>query len=406
MASDIPKRKFEETFATESVEIEEEDSVSILDTVIPRLQKLDKEVNGKYGIEHRLEELEAQLADITNDFCEMKGENKELKDEQKLMKALLIKKDKEISDLKAAQVDQQARSMRNNILIHNVPESKGENCENKLKQLLKKETSLPHKTVDDMKVERAHRVGQPHIGEGGRPRLIVAKLSFYKDRDTILEAWRQHKAATTMQSAKGTKQLGIHNITTQLPQQTLEQRRLNLQMVENMKISSGEDNITCKLVGDKAYVNNELIRPKILLPSVEQLLNIDGDEKTKASKLSRAESTMMSERGSTFVAEAYKASSMQEVRMAYRRVVSTPEKTKASHNILAYKAQGETGWIDDGDHGVGRFLCTWITKQKLNNIAIIVTRQYGGQHLSTRRFELSRQVASEAQRLLTVTASE
>ena len=87
-------------------------------------------------------------------------------------------------------VDHQSRSMRNNIIVDNVPEETNERCEDKVRAILKSKMGLPEKSINPIKIERAHRIGAPRHGPKPRPRLIVVRLSFFKDRELILEAWK------------------------------------------------------------------------------------------------------------------------------------------------------------------------------------------------------------------------
>ena len=66
------------------------------------------------------------------------------------------------------------------------------------------------------------------------------------------------------------------------------------------------------------------------------------------------------------------------------------------HNILAYCVRSTSGWVDDDELGAGRFLTTWMQRQKLVNTMVMITRQYGGNHLGTNRFEHMQDVAREA----------
>ena len=113
-------------------------------------------------------------------------------------------------------------------------------------------------------------------------------------------------------------------------------------------------------------------------------------------QLQRGVSSIVTEKASSFVAQAYTATNINKVRQAYKHVLTNPTAARATHVIMAYRIGEEEGWVDDEEHGAGHFLTTWLARHKLCNIAIFITRQYGGQHLATRRFELMREVATEA----------
>ncbi len=100
------------------------------------------------------------------------------------------------------------------------------------------------------------------------------------------------------------------------------------------------------------------------------------------------------------MALAYKVKTVGDVRNAYKLHCATPTFHKATHNIIAYNAEGESGWCDKGEYGAGHILVGWLDKIKAKDICIIIVRIYGGIHLGTRRFKLMREVAVEAKERL------
>ena len=125
---------------------------------------LHKQIDARHGVNSRVDELKGQLADLTNDFCELKAEDTQLKQELHLIKSVVIKKDKEISELKDSLLDQRSRNMKNNLLLHNVSESQGEDCEETFKTFLRKELNVPIDTTQNLRIERAHRMAQKPKG--------------------------------------------------------------------------------------------------------------------------------------------------------------------------------------------------------------------------------------------------
>ncbi len=61
---------------------------------------------------------------------------------------------------------------------------------------------------------------------------------------------------------------------------------------------------------------------------------------------------------------------------AYKRYISNPQgaKTKESHN-------------DDGDYDIGKTAKDALGKKNAKNIAVFITRFYGGKHLGPKRFQ-------------------
>jgi len=229
----------------------------------------------------------------------------------------------------------------------------------------------------------------------GLTRTIVAKLSFFKDKEAILAAWKQkgHSATQT-----GLNQL---KLTNHLPQEVLEKRATCFKVVDNMRAACSDPrDIKVKVNVDKVYVNSQLIAPKVTKPSVEEILSITSEEKSKKTGIRCASSKHRLERGSTFVAMAYKVSNLSDVRNVYKMHCANDVFLKATHNILAYNIQGESGWFDDGEYGAGRILTGWMDRVQAKDMCFIIVRNYGGVHLGTRRFELMREVAKEAREQL------
>lgn len=378
----------EDVKATENEEEEFEDCtlevpVECGDTVTQKLSLLDKKISGRHGIEWRLEELEAQLADLTSEYCEIKAENKKLKEEATILRSVVIKQDKEIAELKRKQVDQTSRSMRDNLLLHNVPEKEKENTEKEFRRFLSKKLNMEN--VDTIKLDRVHRVGPQR--EDGTARPIVAKFSFFKQKMEVLRRWKR----------VGEVPQGNPKLTSQLPPETIAKRSQSFHVVEKMKKSCREgENLDVKIKAEKVYVNKELITAKVARPTAEDILNFPEDDKEKARKLPHKISRIHTERGSTFQGVTYSTKSLNDVRLAYNGVFQDPARAKATHNILVYKVGHDSGWEDDGEYGAGKFLNKWLEDSHLDNICVIVTRQYGGDKLGTKRFELMKTVAKES----------
>ncbi len=200
-----------------------------------------------------------------------------------------------------------------------------------------------------------------------------------------------------MQSLTRYRKEGDNNIpfmSNHLPPEVLSKRSVNQHLLTKMKTNAGPQDLKVKIDVDKMYVNNELIKPRVVKPSTDEILNIDDKTTEKGNQLPSGLSKQVFELGSSFMAQVFKTSNLTEVRTAYLHVLSEPSRAKATHNILV---AGDSGWVDDGEFGAGRFLSTYLSKrEKLNNITVVVTRNYGGSHLGSRRFEIMRNVTEEA----------
>ena len=282
--------------------------------------------------------------------------------------------------------------MRNNILLYNYPEQPYENCEKLLRVVLRTHTRLTDKQVSDIRFERVHRMGQ---AADGLTRSIVAKLSFFKDKEAILAAWKEKGHSATH------KDLNKLKLTNHLPPEVLEKRAASFKVVDNMRAAcSDPKDIKVKVNVDKVYVNNQLVTPRVAKPSLEEVLSVTREEKGKKTGIPCASSKHRLERGSTFVAVAHKVTCLSDVCNVYRLHCANSVFHKATHNILAYNIQGESGWLDDGEYGAGRVLTGWMDREEVKDMCFIIVRNYGGVHLGTRRFELMREVAQEAREQL------
>ena len=372
----------EEVFSESFLEIPESHEPS---TVSARLKTLEKVVIGKGGLEQRLEEFEAQLADLANEYCVLQKTNSELKRRNDFLEAVVVKQDKEIAELKRAKTDAVTRSMRNNIMIHNVKEKSNEVPEAVVRNFLVAKNILSEEQAKNIRFDRVHRMGT-HTRDRNRP--IVARVTFYKDKELILNQWK----------ATGKSDRGQPRVTQQFPPETMAKRAQQHHQIEGRKAEAkgSRDELKITRKADKVYINQELMQPDVSKPPLSLLFALDEDDHAKGRKLPHAFSPTVTEQGSVFQAEAVQVKSISEVRLAYQHLLTCPQAASATHNIMAYKVGGKSGWEDDGEFGAGRFLTHWINDCKMENICIFVTRQYGGERLGARRFELQRDTAKAA----------
>lgn len=301
-------------------------------------------------------------------------ENKELKNEVEMLKALVVKQSSEIDTIKRGLTDLQTRSMQCNILFHNVPESKGENCETKVLGLLREKSY-----EGDVVIDNIHRIGQ-YDKKATFPRPIVARLTNHKQVTALLKF-----GATLPKAANQFK------VTPQFPAAVREKRRQLSEIAEEAK---GKDqNVTTKIVADTLYINGERYVEKLPCPGSKELLYLSDAERKEALQTKFTESTV-TEGGCTFIARSASAHSLNDVRALYKAVLLNANNLSASHNIAAYRlytplgAKTTAGYNDDGDFGMGRAARDILQKENAQNIAVFVTRFYGGDHLGPKRFRV------------------
>ncbi|KAL0201993.1 hypothetical protein M9458_000011, partial [Cirrhinus mrigala] len=79
---------------------------------------------------------------------------------------------------------QQARSMRDNLVFSGIPESAEEDAKATVKSFIKTYLKLPEETVENICFERVHRLGAKKPG-GPRPRPVVAKFGYFKQKEQL-----------------------------------------------------------------------------------------------------------------------------------------------------------------------------------------------------------------------------
>ncbi len=323
-------------------------------------------------LKHSIDELEQCFNEERE---RSQSEIAELKAEKELLKALLVKQSNDIAYLKAAMTDMQTRSMSQNVLFHNVAEKVGEDCANVVKELLDSK-----KYAGEVTFQNIHRLGQP-TKDMTRPRPIVARLATYQQVSGLLKF-----GGTLNRDEAGTKDL---RITPQYPMEVRERRRELGEIANQAK--TADPNTRTRIAGNRLYVNGQLHRDKLPCPTVKELLYINDTDRAEAISVKFTECSKQVD-GCTFTARVAEANSIHDVRHLYRAIMLNPNNLSATHNIAAYRlykpdgAKTEEGYNDDGDYGFGRLIKDKLQKLGAKNVAVFVTRFYGGEHLGPKRF--------------------
>ncbi|KAG1693684.1 hypothetical protein DVH05_023086 [Phytophthora capsici] len=100
--------------------------------------------------------------------------------------------------------------------------------------------------------------------------------------------------------------------------------------------------------------------------------------------------TTIVDRKSTFIAHACPVKSVEDVRSFLALLLDDRKIERAIHNMLAYRIIGEFTVKDndeDGEHGAGSKLSNLLELLKAENVAVVVTRWYGGIKLGPDRFK-------------------
>ena len=136
----------------------------------------------------------------------------------------------------------ESHSRRNNLIFYGVPEEVNETSiktESLLYSFLEDEMKLKEDDIDGISIERAHRLGKRNAN-GQKPRPIIAKFSFHKNKELILSNARS-----------------LAGISQDFPREIVEIRRGLVRVLKDAK-KEGRD---AKLVYDKLYINGQRYIP-------------------------------------------------------------------------------------------------------------------------------------------------
>lgn len=343
--------------------------------------QLSKEISGPHGLHERLDMMAEEVSDGTHSITESLGKQESMETKLNLLTDVVIRQGELIKQLQSQVLDLKCRSMRQNLLLHGIPESPKENPRQIVENVLSKSLGVPNPWN---LLDICHRMGAPRTSSGN-PRPIVVRFIARNDAEKVLDTFRDWQ-----RERKGTQSKLW--ITPQYPEEVVERRR---QLAEvSKKFKAKNPDAKCKMNMGDLYVQGEKYRDPVVPPSARDLLTCTPSEAKDLKTLKLTTSPPCVEKGSSFVAQGKNIKSVNEVRNVYKKVFSTHPTSSASHNILVYSLpDGTVGSQDDGETGAGRFLTRWLKRRGVKGVAIVVTRIYGGTHLGLRRFELAKQCA-------------
>lgn len=151
----------------------------------------------------------------------VRAENAQLRRELDLMRAMLIKFDRKMENVQSEVTDLRARSMRDNILIHNFPYKQGENLMQIIPETIKDTLGV------DIQFVRIHRNSVKGV-VNSKPVSITGKLVDRKMKDELLQAQKSKKMA---------KVTLPFFITTQEPTVMWEEKKTPLRHLRYVKIA-------------------------------------------------------------------------------------------------------------------------------------------------------------------------
>ena len=264
----------------------------------------------------------------------------------------------------------QQRSMSNNLVIQNIPESTQEIVKNTLADFMSRDLKMTPQQINRVQIIRAHRIGT----RGSYPRSIVVKLND-EGKSLILSHTKNLKGSTI-------------SVFVQMPRELAERKK---QLVTKFKEAKSK-NITTKWLGEKLQIGSNIHQIK---KDMVHDINIDVTQKATEIKVGRT--PPITHDGDSFQASGIRIQSRDDVLPGLHAIYADTRVARATHNIYAYRIVTPGSKIehyeDDGEFGAGRRIMNLLIDNNINNTLVCVTRWYGGKHLGPARFDKITQCA-------------
>ena len=333
--------------------------------VITKSQQEDKELLST--LVAKVESLSDQLSKKDDEIKQLQVslDNSQLRSQ--LLEGRLTRIEKQMFDMHEDLLQEKARSMKPNLIFHNIDETQNENTLHVLQNFLKTELHMKEDNIKNIPIDRVHRMGMRNK-TGKRP--IIAHFASLGDRINIL---RHTKHLT--QSKK-------FYVATQLPPELNERKKKLWPQFKQAK----EQNRSVKWVGEKLLLDNKLIQAKKDTVSTD----VADVEETIASTRYR-NIPPVTFQGSQFQGHITAVKDPKDVASKLQVLYMDTRVARATHNIYAYRVSDETGitehYEDDGEWSAGKRMLRILKELNVVNKLVVVSRWYGGQHLGPKRFQ-------------------
>ena len=188
-----------------------------------RVKRTDDKVT---KVEDRVDSTDIEVAHMASKVSYLEKERNNLKDDVAYLKS---------------------QSMRNNLIFTNVPEDNSsgnesaEVTERRLRDHLHEKLKIAKETAESIRFERVHR--SPGHPITGKVRTIVAKFTFFKDREMVRNLWK---------NLSGTR----FQMFEQFPPEILEKRR---RLVPQMKDARSKGK-RAWIAYDTLYIDGKAVR--------------------------------------------------------------------------------------------------------------------------------------------------
>ena len=161
-----------------------------MNTVCEKMVSLDKRFE---AVEETVKKQGDEVRELKEGMVMMEKKMGVMEDRMRRMEEKrMVEIDERMLRMEDKAIDQEARSRRNNLVLHGVEEREGETteqCRKVLENLIKDRMGIKDKVT----IERAHRLGQrpPPGRKPAKPRPLIARFLDFNDRERVRDARRQ-----------------------------------------------------------------------------------------------------------------------------------------------------------------------------------------------------------------------
>ena len=325
--------------------------------------------------------LEDGMNQMVEDLQSMRLENETLKKRLAMTEGRLMRVEKKLEEANEKVIDLTVRSMRENIVLKNIPEQKDENLEVTLKSVFSRKLKMSEHDLDEVEIVWAHRFGRFRPGQ---TRNIVAKVTM-SSKTKILE------------HAKNIPRGDNLRIQEQLPQE-IHTRRNKLWPIY---IQAKKDGKRAKFKRDTLIVDSNIINPP-----KDQVRDINLDITKRSLEISAGtkHTGVVNHDRDHLQGHIIPIKSTDDVIPAIQSLCHDQRVAGATHIMYAYRIGNErcntTNFEDDGQYGGGREVMSAIMETESYNCLVAVTRWQGGKHNAHVQYDRIKNIAKEAVKLL------
>ena len=146
----------------------------------------------------KFDKMEKIVNDLKRDNKYLKQQNQEMSKQINELKTSFFRLESRTTEAERKHEHLEAMSRRDNLKFFGIEDQEKETweqSEDKVREYMRKELNLDD---SEIKIERAHR-----LPNKSSPRPIIVKFSFYKDRETVLRAYRQKRKDDNNEDTSG-----------------------------------------------------------------------------------------------------------------------------------------------------------------------------------------------------------